>query len=149
MANRICLGNHPNHGYGLFVSRPGVNVLSNIKREDLIFDSRSAQSSLVHEVISTSISSGNNAGSTVNFATALSYVPHVDIILLTGSGGSSQGISVIFENSGFPSFILRYYRRFKVKVTSSGVTVSTAWPSITVGSNTFFKIVVYKMPSLT
>ena len=146
MANRVCLGNHPNHGYGLFISRDGVNVLSNIKKEDLIFDSRSSASSLVHEVISASISNGDHAGTTVNFATSLSYVPHVDLVALTGNGGSSKGIPVIFESS-FPIF--RYYRQFRVKVTTTGVTVSTAWPTITVGADTFFKVVVYKIPSLT
>ena len=30
MANRVLAGNHPNYGYGLFVSKPGESVLGNM-----------------------------------------------------------------------------------------------------------------------
>lgn len=152
MANRILIGEHDNHGYGIFISRPGVDVESNIKREDLIFDSRSPEGSLVHEVIDATISNGNTSGSSVNFATSLSYVPHIDLVWLgSSSGNSARVIPTIFESFfSFPSFVLRYYTNFKCKVTSSSVQVSTAHNSQSGVSGTqYFKVVVYKMESLT
>lgn len=152
MANRILIGEHDNHGYGIFISRPGVDVESNIKREDLIFDSRSPEGSLVHEVIDATISNGNTSGSSVNFATSLSYVPHIDLIWLGGSSSNSaRVIPTIFESflSGFTQ-VLRYYTNFKCKVTSSSVQVSLAHNSQSAVSGTqYFKVVVYKMESLT
>lgn len=154
MANRILIGDHDNHGYGIFISRPGVDVESNIKREDLIFDSRSPEGSLVHEVIDATISNGNKSGSSVNFATSLSYVPHIDLVWLgSSSGNSARVIPTTFESFfNFQTFTttVRYYTNFKCKVTSSSVQVSTAHDSQAAVSGTqYFKVVVYKMESLT
>jgi len=151
MANRICLGNHPNHGYGLFVSRPGVNVLSNIKKEDLVFDSRSAQSSLVHEVVSATITTGNHTGATFNFATSLSYVPHIDLVFLgTSASGSARFIPTQFQSLfNGQTFVIRYWLTYKCKVTSSSCQVSYAFDTQSATSTLYFKVVVYKMESLT
>ena len=40
MANRVLLGNHSSYGYGLFISKPGVNVLGANKLTN-IFDTQS------------------------------------------------------------------------------------------------------------
>lgn len=152
MANRICIGQHPNHGQGIFISRPGVNVLSNVKKEDLVFDSRSPESSLVHEVVSATITTGNHTGAVFNFATALSYVPHVDLVFLgTSASNSAQFIPTQFQNTFVPpsSVVTRYWLTYKCKVTSSSCQVSFAFDTQTASSTLYFKVVVYKMESLT
>ena len=151
MANRILIGNHPNHGQGIFISRPGVNVLSNIKKEDLVFDSRSPESSLVHEVVSATITTGNSVGASVNFATSLSYVPHVDLVFLgTSASNSAQFIPTQFQSFfNGQTFVTRYWLTYKCKVTSSSCQVSYAFDTQSATSTLYFKVVVYKMESLT
>ena len=73
MANRVLLGNHPNHGYGLFVSRSAgtasdgstiaaQNVLDSDKSEFLFDSTAASQAQLLcwHQVTTTS---SNNGGS--------------------------------------------------------------------------------------
>jgi len=76
MANRVLLGNHPNHGYGLFVSRSAgtasdgstiaaQNVLDSDKSEFLFDSTAASQAQLLcwHEVTTTSSNNQNADGS--------------------------------------------------------------------------------------
>ncbi len=65
MANRVLIGNHPNHGYGLYVAPTGGNVLGSDKNS-FLFDSTAATHSQLlcwKEVTTTS----SHNGSTVSF----------------------------------------------------------------------------------
>ena len=72
MANRVLAGNHPNYGYGLFVSKPGENVLSNMSdqsgvnnAEDAIIDSSSPS---IGQVLFTKTLSASSGSVTQDFA---------------------------------------------------------------------------------
>ena len=66
--------------YGLFISKPGVDVLTAAPR-DMIFDTRFAHSG------SVIVQGSATRGSTVNFPTQ-AFVPMVVVSLLDGSGNS-------------------------------------------------------------
>ena len=71
MANRVLAGNHPSYGYGLFVSKPGVNVLT-ASESNLIYDSRTYRSGIIYQTFSPS--------TTANFtwtSSSLGYIPAV------------------------------------------------------------------------
>jgi len=148
MANRICIGNHPNHGYGIYVSRPGVDVLSNIKKEDLVFDSRSPESSLISEVINASIPANSTTGSAVSFATNQGFIPHVDLIRTNGSGGSSIPIRFLYEVGFSGGLYTNRWLQEKALVSQTQVTVSMTYsPNVIPNFTRYFKVIVYKIPS--
>lgn len=148
MANRICIGNHPNHGQGIFISRPGVNVLSNIKKEDLIFDSRSPQSSLISEVVNATVPANSYNGSAVTFATNQGFIPHIDLIRLSGSGGSSRPIDFLYEFGFSGGLYTNRWMEYKALVSQTQVTVSMTYqPNVIPNFTRYFKIIVYKIPS--
>ncbi len=71
MANRVLAGNHPSYGYGLFVSKPGVDVTTAAEK-DLIYDSRSYRSGIIYKTFSPS--------TTADFtwtSSSLGYIPAV------------------------------------------------------------------------
>ena len=65
MANRVLLGNHPNHGYGLFVDKTGGNVLGSDASNFLLDSDAASHSQLLCWKEITTTSSHN--GSTVSF----------------------------------------------------------------------------------
>ena len=100
--NRILLGKHPTHGYGLFVSRDGVNVAS-ADNDYFLFDSTSnsisthAQLLLWKEVTCTASSPSNTItfntfGRRCFVQTSLSW-PH-------SASATASDISCISESSG-------------------------------------------------
>jgi len=97
MTNRILLGNHATHGMGLYVSKPGKNVLS-ADKIDLLFNSESPHG---HGSISQIIEV--NCGSSSPFAgtgtvTDLGYIPFVHISEIV-SGGGVKGIRSYWTRS--------------------------------------------------
>tara|TARA_B100001094_G_scaffold116170_1_gene112102 strand:- start:12212 stop:13171 length:960 start_codon:yes stop_codon:yes gene_type:complete len=71
MANRVLAGNHPTYGYGLFVSQPGINVLT-ASTNQLVFDSRTFRSGVIYKTFSPSTTSDKTWTSS-----SLGYIPAV------------------------------------------------------------------------
>jgi hypothetical protein len=119
MAKRILLGDHPNFGYGLFISKSGKDVHTNLAARDLLFDSRTARSTLVHQQGFGNIPA-NTAYADVPISPSLSYIP---LVLYCSS--DSSGV----------------YRE-KLWFDSSGISGTYEWLQIT-GSNIRFANINY------
>jgi len=101
MANRVLLGNHPNHGYGLYVAPTGGNVLGSDK-SDFLFDSTAAsQAQLLcwHQV--TTQSSHN--GSSISFDYSNFGVRNFAFAFcsqISSASESASDISCVSQSSG-------------------------------------------------
>lgn len=138
--------------YGLFVSKPGIDVLTTTNPWDLVFDSR-----LPH--YGSVITSGTaTRGATVPFA-AQSYVPMAMAFMLDGNTmigkrytqGAVVELPTIEENNGQGSGI--YYVREKIldpiySITSSSITFLDP-TSITFNPASYtVKYVIFRAPGL-
>jgi hypothetical protein len=94
MANRVLIGNHPTHGYGLYVSPTGQNVLSS-DNDYLLIDSDAVSHGQLlcwHEVYTDS---GNN--------------------------GSGNGVSFTYSSQGVRNFAFSFSSQL---LSSSGVAAN-------------------------
>jgi len=112
MANRVLLGKHPNHGYGLFVSRSAgtasggssiaaQNVLASDKSEFLFDSTAASQAQLLcwHQVTTTS----SHNGSSVSFEYSNFGVRNFAFALCSQVGSASESasdISCVSQGSG-------------------------------------------------
>ena len=108
MANRILLGNRSTGGYGLYVSKPGANVLT-CGVDDLIFSTLDSTStpfsaSGTHQTIPFSGGTGTTAPDVVNDFT------------LSGSGTST----ISFEDLGDNVFAYVGHPQAAVSLSSNG-----------------------------
>jgi len=85
MANRVLIGERGSD-YGLFISKPGSNVIS-ADRKDLIFDSTDLRTSAIHGIKEVSISSGSSSGS-VNLNSNGSSMGFIPFVLWTEISGN-------------------------------------------------------------
>lgn len=107
MANRVLLGKRGSD-YGLWISKPGKNVLTITEAEDFIFNSNWQRAAIVHEAGIVP----NGEGATVIFAT-LPFVPHVEIWRIDGDRIFNDEESVVtvtsslggYGNRNFPSMM--------------------------------------------
>tara|TARA_R100001510_G_C7608790_1_gene173013 strand:+ start:496 stop:1008 length:513 start_codon:yes stop_codon:yes gene_type:complete len=101
MANRVLLGNHPNHGQGLYVSPTGDNVLASDKSEFLFDSTAASQAQLLcwHEVTTTSSHNGSSLSfdysnfGVRNFAFAFGSQ-------ITGASETASDVSCVSQASG-------------------------------------------------
>jgi hypothetical protein len=89
MANRVLIGEHNSLGYGMFISKPGADVLSATKN-DLIYNSTTAYGGgQIHTILNiTCASSGTYEGT--GTITGLGYIPFVQVTEY--SGGTTKSI---------------------------------------------------------
>mgnify|MGYP003116152531 CR=1 FL=1 len=85
MANRVLIGENASNDYGLFVSKPGKNAVSDTGL-DLIFSSDTAHGGgSISQIIDITTSSSGTYNGTGTI-TDLGYIPFVHITELSGSG---------------------------------------------------------------
>ena len=84
MANRVLLGKHDTEGYGLFVSKNGVDVKS-ATGNNLIFNTNTQYGGgQIHQVFTITIP-GSGTASASGSITGLAYIPYVQITEFSGS----------------------------------------------------------------
>ncbi len=148
MANRVLLGNHPNYGYGLFISRPTKDVTTNLDKVDLIFDSREDASSVVHATVIITAASSSAYGS--GSWTALPYVPMVMWTQLSAASGGNilgMGQDYVFTPSGGygPGDLQLSSGHILYNITSSGCRIQTP-TGANFSSTKYFGVVVFRFP---
>ena len=137
MANRVLLGEHDSLGYGMYVSKPTKDVASATK-DDLIFNSNSISSSLVHQIVDVTISSGNSSGT--GTITGLAYVPFINFTEY--DSGGVRGLrfeSSLYSSGGGMGGAGRHNIKFthwKAYTTNTTITIST-WPTTDYYNNTY------------
>lgn len=137
MANRVIAGNHFNFGYGLFVSRPGKNVSSNLNASELIFSSKNTQFSAgIIEVVSGTAAGSANLPLTINFSTTYTNKPY--ILAVEDTSGTTAGVGVHalrFELAA--PFVSLARTAFLYKVYTNKVIVEGITPSVVTFPVTF------------
>ena len=171
MANRVLLGEHDSLGYGMYVSKPGEDVTSATK-DDLIFNSNSISSSLLHQIVDVTISSGNSSGT--GTITGLAYVPFINFTEYDTNGvrglrfvhdqaGTGEGMQMM-GNGGGSEFTSINFSHWQAYTTNTTITIST-WATgqyndngqltipddvtgTTVSSTKYFRCFVYRIPAV-
>lgn len=172
MANRVLLGEHDSLGYGMYVSKPGEDVTSATK-DDLIFNSNSISSSLLHQIVDVTISSGNSSGT--GTITGLAYVPFINFTEYDSNGVRGLRYEAdIHIGAGGMGGTGRHNIKFthwKAYTTNTTITIST-WPTTdyynnsvttnmafpnntnydfggtTVNATKYFRCFVYRIPAV-
>lgn len=146
MANRLLLGNRSSGGYGLYISRPGTNVLT-CDKKDLIFDSSSSSASAIHVIAGITIPSGDPGASTT--WTSVGYIPMALVTRTSAAtGGSSLGMGHTFSSifSG-GSLVYETGNDFIVSaLTATGATIVTR-NGADVDADKFFRLIVFRYPN--
>ena len=138
MSNRVMIGEHDTLGYGLYVAKPAKNATS-ATGNDLIFDSSSLNSSVLHQIVDITISSGNSTGT--GTITGLSYLPYVNFTEYdsngvrglryssdkatgggTGGGGGGGGMGGGGGSSGRCNIRFTHWQAY---TTSTTITIGT------------------------
>ena len=144
MANRILLGDHDDFGYGLFISRPGKDVTTELDKVDLIFDSREDASSVVHATVIITAASSSAYGS--GSWTALPYVPMVMWTELSAaSGGNILGMGQAHNYQPYPHLLQLSSGHILYNITSSGGRGRTP-TGANFSSTKYFGVVVFRFP---
>ena len=144
MANRILLGDHDDFGYGLFISRPGKDVTTELDKVDLIFDSREQASSVVHATVIITAASSSAYGS--GSWSALPYVPMVMWTELSAaSGGNILGMGQDHNFQEYPYLLQLSSGHILYNITSSGCRVRTP-TGANFSSTKYFGVVVFRFP---
>ena len=168
MANRVLLGEHDSLGYGMYVSKPTKDVTSATK-DDLIFNSNSISSSLIHQIVDITISSGNSSGT--GTITGLAYVPFINFTEYDSNGVRGLRYEAdIHIGAGGMGGTGRHNIKFthwKAYTTNTTITIST-WPTTdyynngyltfpnnngldtggtTVDATKYFRCFVYRIPA--
>lgn len=119
--NRVCLGDHPNYGYGLFISRPGVNVLSlgtstATDRDKLIFDSTQENySQILKSVTSLSLTRATIANPS-QYDQTITYdntgeIPAISVALLSDDFTENEArVEIVSTSSTSVVLRLPYYK---------------------------------------
>ena len=151
MANRVLLGNRSSGGYGLYISKPGQNVLTCSKTQ-LIFDSSATMAAAVHVIAGITISSGSSSGSTT--WSALGYTPMALVTRTSAAtGGDVLGMgftfSSIFDISADPQLRTKFGQDYILtNLGTTGATVVTR-DGANVSGNKHFRIIVFRFPHPT
>lgn len=150
MANRVCLGNHPNFGYGLFISKPSKNVLTNLPDRDLIFDSRKDYNSFLAFKARITLNAGQQTNS-VSW-TNLGFVPQASFNQMNSSFTQSYGETQVYSRFSFsgPFGITANVWSFqdRIVVRANGAQI---WRSFQDQEDTtktrYYQILVYNIPA--
>lgn len=112
ISNRILLGAFPEGGgkYGLRVSQPGYNVLSNpVDDEQLVFNSDWPAVLPIHQTGTVTLTAGQTQ--TINFP-SLGYTPFVTALVKRGSGNWQQFITsntlYVRRSNGVTRYLMTY-----------------------------------------
>lgn len=143
MANRVCLGNHPNFGWGLFISKPSQDVLTNLADRHLIFDSRKSYNSAI--LYKQRVTLPNGSGSASTSWTSPGFIPQIIAVETNSAYTISYGQRTVFYQ------LIGSTGRFaqdEFTVTATGCTITRAFGYD--GSNTgtrYYTILVFNIPS--
>ena len=144
MANRVLAGTHNSLGYGLFVSKPGKNVLS-ATGNDLIFDSTVTRSSTIHQTSVITISSGS-ATASLTISPTIDYIPYVRISRVDGT--TVYGEEGYFQ-AAYPGPLVMGMV-YKKETTQTTVTVTKMdddfQSTLNASSDEKFRIIVFRIP---
>jgi len=130
MANRILIGNHPNYGYGCFVSKPGVNVQgANI--DDFLFASTSINQNqfLMLEVIPLTYGGSGTVTVTQQYANFNKDTQLVLVYTSAGSGTTAGSATNAWVANTFGAF-----GTFTITNTKTSTSVGTVTLQCTAGS---------------
>lgn len=119
--NRVCLGDHPNYGYGLFISRPGVNVLSlgtstATDRDKLIFDSTQENYSQILKSVTSLTLTRATLGNPSQYDQTITYdntgeIPAISIALLADDFTENEArVEIVSTSSTSVVLRLPYYK---------------------------------------
>lgn len=118
MSSRVLLGNHANFGYGLFISKENKDVHTNLDPEDLLFDSRSDYTDLIHDKVAITCTSGAQSAS-ASIVPSLSYEPMCLWNQTSTLSGDYKENQWLWKIGGMGSLYFGQYIR--IDVTSSTV----------------------------
>lgn len=125
MANRVLAGNHPSYGYGLFVSKPGVNVLT-ASESNLIYDSRTYRSGIIYQTFSPS--------TTANFTWTSSSLGYIPAVIASGARPENY-FEVEGFGSGEPTFTVDFQTPPFVELTETTINDKGKLPRGNLNSN--------------
>ena len=142
MANRVLLGDRDGNEahFGLYVSRPGTNVVT-CNREDLIISAPDLAASVLHAQLDITISNGTYASSAVSF-TGLPYIPFV--LWAQVDGNTILGQEWYF-NIQFFLGIIQIGGRYNCEVTINSVKIAANTGNIS--GNKTFRVLVFRIPA--
>lgn len=137
MSNRVMIGEHDTLGYGLYVAKPTKDATS-ATGNDLIFDSSSIATSMLHDVVDITISSGNSSGT--GAITGLAYIPYINFTEFDSNGVRGLRMEAdIHIGAGGMSGVGRHNIKFthwRAYTTSTTITITT-WPESSYYNNAF------------
>ena len=111
MANRVLAGDHPLYGYGLFVSKPGINVLT-ASESNLLYDSRTYRSGIIYKTFSPS--------SSTNFTWTSSSLGYIPAVIASGARPTNY-FDVNDDNAGEPTISVDFQTPPFVELTTTTV----------------------------
>ena len=142
MANRVLLGNRDDNDahFGLYVSRPGANVIT-CNREDLIFSAPDLAAGVLHAQLDITLSNGNSESSAISF-TGLPYIPQ--ILWAQVDGNTILGQEWYF-NIQLIAGIIQIGARFASEVTINSVKMISNTGNVS--GNKTFRALVFRIPA--
>jgi len=142
MANRVIIGKRGSD-HGLFVSKPGSNVVS-ADRKDLIFDSTDLRTSAIHGIKEVSISSGStNASVNLNSnGSSMGFIPFVLWTQISGNDVLGQIWHFSFSPFSGPAFAIG--SDYMCEVTNTSITMRNSMNGTSAAT---FKILVFNIPA--
>lgn len=172
MSNRVMIGEHDTLGYGLYVAKPTKDATS-ATGNDLIFDSSSIATSMLHQIVDITITSGNSSGT--GAITGLAYIPYINFSEYDSNGVRGLRYEAdIHIGAGGMGGTGRHNIKFthwRAYTTSTTITITT-WPTdsyynnaattnmvfpnntgydfggTTVNATKYFRCFVYRIPAV-
>ena len=144
MANRVLLGKRGSD-YGLFVSKPGSNVVS-ADRKDLIFDSTDLRSSSVHAIKEITLSSGSGSVNLNADGSSMGFIPFILWAQVSGNNvlGQTGSFSFTLPEGQNPA-TFNMGTDFIAYVSNTTINIIR---TMTSGSSTgTFKILIFNIPA--
>ena len=144
--NRVLLGKRDSKNFGLYVSRPGRDVL-NCPREDLIISAGDLRDAVLHAQMDLTINASSSTAwiaQTASF-TNLNYIPFVLWSQVGSDSDTLAGVSWVFNLQLFAG-IYQHGSTYGLEVTSSGVKVFVS-VNTQLSSAQTFRVLVFRIPA--
>jgi hypothetical protein len=144
--NRVLLGKRDSQNFGLYVSRPGRDVLS-CPREDLIISAGDLRDAVLHAQMDLTINASSSTAwiaQTASF-TNLNYIPFVLWSQVGSDSDTLAGVSWYFNLQLFAG-IYQHGSTYGLEVTSTGVKVFVS-VNAQLSSAQTFRVLVFRIPA--
>jgi len=146
--NRVLLGKRDSQNFGLYVSRPGRNVLS-CSREDLIIAAGDLRDAVLHAQLDLTINASSSTAwvaQTASF-TNLNYIPFVLWSQVGSDADTLAGVDWYF-NLQLLAGIYQHGSRFGLEVTTTSVKVfHSSGASLSGSGAETFRVLVFRIPA--